>query len=161
MSVNLHKPHVIVLPEDDANRQIANGFVLDANLKPRNIQVLPAAGGWSKVLDSFVKEQIAALRKYEHRYVVLLIDFDDRVVARTHRVVKEFPNDVCDRVFLRGTWNEPESLRKHCGESLENIGKKLAAECFRDETELWQHPLLKHNQAERGRLNAAVKAILF
>jgi len=29
MSVNGHLPHVLVLPEDDANRQLANGFVLD------------------------------------------------------------------------------------------------------------------------------------
>lgn len=28
MSVNKYKPHVLVLPEDDANRQLANGFLL-------------------------------------------------------------------------------------------------------------------------------------
>ncbi len=26
MSVNKYKPHVLILPEDDADRQIANGF---------------------------------------------------------------------------------------------------------------------------------------
>ena len=29
MSVNKYQPHVLVLPEDDANRQLANGFLLD------------------------------------------------------------------------------------------------------------------------------------
>jgi hypothetical protein len=29
MSVNKYHPHVLVLPEDDANRQLANGFLLD------------------------------------------------------------------------------------------------------------------------------------
>ena len=28
MSVNRHQPHVFVLPEDDANRQMAIGFIL-------------------------------------------------------------------------------------------------------------------------------------
>ena len=32
MSVNVYKPHVLVLPEDDADRQIANGFLLDPSL---------------------------------------------------------------------------------------------------------------------------------
>jgi hypothetical protein len=27
MSINKHLPHFLVLPEDDANRQIANGFI--------------------------------------------------------------------------------------------------------------------------------------
>jgi hypothetical protein len=27
MSANKYKPHVVVLPEDDANRQLANGFL--------------------------------------------------------------------------------------------------------------------------------------
>jgi hypothetical protein len=28
MAVNRYKPHIYVVPEDDANRQIANGFLL-------------------------------------------------------------------------------------------------------------------------------------
>ncbi len=42
MSVNRALPHVLVLPEDDANRQIANGFLLalDSSVQ-RRIQVLP------------------------------------------------------------------------------------------------------------------------
>lgn len=45
MSVNFYKPHVLVLPEDDANRQIAIGFLLDPGLKQRNIQILTPSGG--------------------------------------------------------------------------------------------------------------------
>ena len=40
MSVNKYLPHVLVLPEDDANRQLANGFLLDPNLLDRRIQLL-------------------------------------------------------------------------------------------------------------------------
>jgi len=76
VSVNNHKPHVIVLPEDDANRQIANGFLLDPSIKLRNIQVLNPAGGWGKVLDRFLDDHVAELRKWPQRHLVLLIDFD-------------------------------------------------------------------------------------
>ena len=45
MSVNNHRPHVLVLPEDEANEELVNGFLLDPSIKLRNIQVLPSAGG--------------------------------------------------------------------------------------------------------------------
>jgi hypothetical protein len=48
MSLNKHKPHLIVLPEDDANRQIANGFINSSNVNQRAIQVLPPVGGLEK-----------------------------------------------------------------------------------------------------------------
>lgn len=161
MSVNAYQPHVLVLPEDEANRQMANGFVLHAHLKPRNIQILPPSGGWGKVLNSFVNDHIAGLRKYPHRHLVLLIDFDGHVEERRDHFVAQFPPDVRERVFLLGTSSEPEPLKKSHGNSLEAIGKQLATECERDETELWAHRLLAHNAAERQRLNAKVKAILF
>lgn len=47
MSINKYKAHLLVLPEDDANRQMANGFILDPNLNERVIQVLPPVGGWN------------------------------------------------------------------------------------------------------------------
>jgi len=31
MSPNQYQPHILVLPEDDANRQIANGFIQAPN----------------------------------------------------------------------------------------------------------------------------------
>jgi hypothetical protein len=45
---NKFKPHVLVLPEDDANRQIANGFLSNSKLVVRAIQVLPIVGGWQE-----------------------------------------------------------------------------------------------------------------
>ena len=52
MSINAYKPHLLVLPEDDANREMANGFLLDSRVLMCNMQVLPPAGGWKKALDS-------------------------------------------------------------------------------------------------------------
>jgi hypothetical protein len=63
VSVNKHLPHVFVLPEDDANRQLAKGFELQIDpSRLRRIQVLPAAGGWNEVLKSFLADHVIALR---------------------------------------------------------------------------------------------------
>lgn len=161
MSVNNHRPHVLVLPEDEANEELVNGFLLDPSIKLRSIQVLPCAGGWSKVLDSFVANHIAGLRQFKDRHLVLLVDFDDHVKERTALFIAAIPLDVADRVFLLGPKTEPEPLRKQLGVSREHIGKTLAAECLHDEDTTWQHNLLVHNATERARLNDKVKGILF
>ena len=54
MSVNRYLPHVLALPEDDANRQLANGFLLDQYVSTHKIQVLPEVGGWTQVLELFL-----------------------------------------------------------------------------------------------------------
>ncbi|QEI40683.1 hypothetical protein BMF77_01255 [Dolichospermum sp. UHCC 0315A] len=41
MSINKNKPHLLILPEDDANRQIVNGFIQNLNVNNRAIQILP------------------------------------------------------------------------------------------------------------------------
>lgn len=49
--MNRFKPHLLVLPEDDANRQIAVGFLLEPALRLRSIQILPPARGWLAARD--------------------------------------------------------------------------------------------------------------
>ena len=73
MSVNKHLPHVLVLPEDDANRQLANGFYLEID-RPRQMQVLPVAGGWNEVLNSFKRDHVAEMERRANRFVVLASD---------------------------------------------------------------------------------------
>ncbi|MEL6815565.1 MAG: hypothetical protein AAFP03_12215, partial [Cyanobacteria bacterium J06598_3] len=53
MSVNKYQECLLVLPEDDANRQLANGFSNNIGINENVIQVLPEAGGWKKVLNKF------------------------------------------------------------------------------------------------------------
>jgi len=109
MSVNRYQPHILVLPEDDANRQLANGFLLDIpNIG--QIQILAEAGGWTQVRDRFVSDHIDGMRKYDGRFMVLLIDFDDHV-NRLKTVKARIPNDLVDKVFILGTLSEPEALR--------------------------------------------------
>lgn len=161
MSVNVFKPHVLILPEDDANRQIVNGFLLDPSLNQRAIHPLPVAGGWVKVREDVSATQVAQLRKYPERHLVLLIDFDEDVVERTRAFQEVIPDDVRDRVYLLGTKDEPEPLRKACGSSLEKIGEQLANDCANKDVGLWGHAMLVHNQVEVGRLNKNVKPFLF
>ncbi len=161
MSVNNYLPHLLVLPEDKANEELANGFLLDPSIQQNKVRVLPCAGGWSKVLASFEASQIEGLRRFPNRHLVLLVDFDDHVEERTEKFAEAFPADVKDRVFLLGTKTEPEPLRKQMRKSLEQIGKALAAECRLDEETTWKHDLLAHNTDERKRLNATVKGFLF
>lgn len=161
MSVNKHKPHVLVLPEDDANREIANGFLRELSLNQRCIQILPIEGGWGKVLDAFVKRHLSGLRTHPQRHLVLLIDFDEQVEERMQLFMDVIPEDVRERVYLLGTLDEPEPLRRDCGRSLEKIGETLAAACAADESGLWEHAFLKHNEPELNRLITNVKPFLF
>jgi hypothetical protein len=45
MRVNKFVEHTLVIPEDDANRQIINGFILNLNVNKTAIQILPIANG--------------------------------------------------------------------------------------------------------------------
>jgi hypothetical protein len=95
MSVNKHKPHILVLPEDDANRQIAVGFI--RNLDPRSIQVMPIADGWKKTIEQFTNDYASRMRQFSARRIVLLIDFD-RDQERLNYVKRQIPADLSDRV---------------------------------------------------------------
>jgi hypothetical protein len=159
MSVNKYRPHVLVLPEDDANRQLANGFQLDPLLNTRRMQVLEVADGWRKVLDCFKQEHVPEMKRNQNQFMVLLIDFDKRE-DRLDIVRAEIPPDLKDRVFVLGVWDEPEKLRQDLG-SFETTGLALAKDC-RDNAEVtWSHNLLCHNASELERLRKHVRPILF
>jgi hypothetical protein len=137
MSADKHQPHVLVLPEDDANRQMARGFLLDQSVSIRRIQVLPVAGGWRKALDSFGAEHIREMDRYPNRSMVLLIDFDGHKERLTY--AKTFvPDHLIDRVFVIGVWTEPEKIRADLG-SYEEIGMALAKDCREETDTAWAH----------------------
>jgi len=92
VSVNRYRPHLLVIPEDDANRQVANGFVQDDRIDPRAAQVLPPAGGWTHVIDGFLG-RAKTMARFPGQKVVLLIDFDEQ-----NRLLERMAHDV--RPFL-------------------------------------------------------------
>jgi hypothetical protein len=161
MAANKYQPHVIVLPEDDANRQILNGFQLELPRENfRQFQVEPTAGGWNAVMDSFESSHISSMREYPDRRMVLVIDFDDDFESRLINARGRIPVDLQDRVFVLGARNEPEDLRAGAG-SFEEIGRQLALDCKENTEILWGGELLKHNANELARLSALFREIFF
>lgn len=159
---NKYIPHVLVLPEDDANRQIANGFTLHPSLNSRVIQVLPPPGGWSRVVESFCSNQVTDLRRYAERRMVLLIDYDGQFPQRLDDIREQIPDDLLERVFILGVLSEPEELKRdlrHPG--FEKIGEALADDCSQNTQNMWGNHLLRHNHDELERLIQDVKPFLF
>ncbi|MDB5347588.1 MAG: hypothetical protein JWP89_5965 [Schlesneria sp.] len=161
MSVNKFLPHVYVIPEDRADEQLANGFVLHDQVNVRQIQVLPCVDGWPGVLDKFRTEYVTYLRNNKDGYVVLLIDFDSDYVNRRDRFDKEIPADLKNRVFVIGAKDTPEILRQELGKNFEEIGLSLAEDCYKGGVTLWGHEHLQHNEPDRVGLIRTVKSILF
>ncbi len=161
MSVNKYLPHVYVIPEDRANEQIANGFVLHDQVKANRIDVLPCAGGWSAVREKFTAEYIAHLRKFKDGYILLLIDFDDCYDTRRIAFDEAVPDDLKSRVFVVGSKESPEVLRRRLLLNLEDLGMALADDCYEGTTDVWSHEHLRHNDPDLQRLTETVKSILF
>ncbi len=157
----MDRPHILVLPEDAANRQLVNGFLLEVDLiRQRQMQVLRVAGGWKRVLECFQSDHIKDLKRYSHRFMVLLIDFDGQK-DRFDKASAVVPDDLKDEVFIIGGWGEPEDLRKYGLGSPETIGKALAKDCREDTDTTWGHALLQHNAGELDRLRKHVRPLLF
>lgn len=160
MSVNKYLPHVYVIPEDDVDRRLANGFQLGVLSNGRQIQVLNEAGGWLKVVECFKKEHIPELERYPKRFVVLLIDFDKQQ-NRLNDVKTEIPEHLNERVFVLGVWSEPEDLKSDLRQDYEKIGLALAKDCCDNTNVTWTHDLFRHNANELARLRKHVRPILF
>ena len=160
MSVNSFLPHVFVLPEDDANSQIANGLTVSVLLLNRQIQVLPAAGGWSQVVERFKSQYVRKMDRNSLMSLILVIDLDGRE-ERLKRVKAEIPQHLTERVFVLGALTKPEALR-HAGlGSYEEIGLAMAKDCREGTDTIWGHELLRHNASEIERLRQHVRPILF
>lgn len=159
--MNKYAPHVYIIPEDDRNRQMAEGFTNHDQVLDRRIQVMPPAGGWSNVRRTFEEEYVQTLRKYPLAHVVMLIDFDGHFDERRKDFDMVIPADVRDRVFVIGSSKNPESLKKAMSISFEAMGRQLAEDCHAGTLQCWNHEQLVHNNSERERLVRIVKPFLF
>jgi hypothetical protein len=160
MSINKYRPHIFVIPEDDANRQLINGFLLHDAVADRAVDVRAPAGGWSKVLLVFEEEYVPLLYGSPHTHVMMLVDFDG-IEDRRNAFDKKIPDELRTRVFVLGSKDEPETLKREFGMSFERIGVSLAQECVEGEFRLWRHAHLIDNEAELRRMIDVVKPILF
>ena len=158
MSANRFLPHVLVLPEDDANRQLANGFQKRVT-SIRQMVVLRVAGGWKEVLNRFQADHVRGMELYDNRYMVLLLDFDGDV-TRLETAREAVPPELRDRVFILGALTNPEELKRAQGMTLEAIGSELADGCRENNNRTWGHDLLRHNEAELTRLRTRLGPII-
>jgi len=160
MGANKSRPHVLVLPEDKANLQVANGFHLEVPWnRQRQMQVLREAGGWNQVIELFESVHATEMHRNDNRFMVLLIDLDGRP-ERLANARARIPENLNQRVFILGAWTEPEALRPELG-TYEAIGAAMARSCREGADGIWQHHLLHHNMHEVERLLERVRPILF
>jgi hypothetical protein len=158
--VNRYHPHVLVLPEDRANEELANGFSLKLELNQRSIQILRHRHGWKTVLEEFSRDYIARMREYPKTIMILLMDFDEDK-DRANYVKEQIPEDLKARVFVLGVLSEPEALKRDLVQGYEAIGETLATDCFQETNGLWSHELLKHNRVELKRMVSSMRSLLF
>jgi hypothetical protein len=166
--VNRERPHVLILPEDAANRDIANGFYLDVDHQ-RALQVLPVQRGWTNVRDALQQTYVPELRRFRCAHLVALIDFDSQPGRHTLFTDDlELPADIAERVFIAGALTEVEDPRRSLvhrhlisPNTLEHIGGALAEECRNGGSLVWGDKLLAHNAVEVARMRTALRPILF
>jgi len=165
MSTNKYQKHILVLPEDDANRQIAHGFAKEPKLNDRVIEVARSAKGWRNVLNAFQNTYVHKMDKGKGKmmFLLMLIDFDGQYEKRLGYIKNEIPDELKERVFVLGAQSEPENLKNKIAnlKTFENIGKALAQDCVNETDNIWGHDLLKHNRNELERMISSVKPFLF
>ena len=166
MSCNEDRHHVHVLPEDAANSQLADGFLRSLSQSAsRQLHVLRVAGGWIKVLETFKAVHLPEMYGCPKRFMVLLIDFDEKVQVRLKQAWEYVPDHLNDRVFILGVRSEPEALKRAFHKdgrgSYTKIGEALAEDCRDESYKTWHHALLQHNAAELERLRRVVRPFLF
>jgi hypothetical protein len=156
--VNKYKDHLLIVPEDDANKDLAVGFQKIVR-QASAIHIESVAGGWSSVQER-LKNLVPSMQRFSCRRVLALVDYDEQEKRRDD-VLRDVPQGLLNRVYVLGVWSEPELLQRALDHrSREVIGEDLARECLGGTLALWQHPLLVHNTRELSRLRADVLPFL-
>jgi hypothetical protein len=152
---NKYEPHLLVIPEDEANRQILTGFNTHLDVNSRRIQVEPVAGGWKKALEKFKSDHITGMNRYDRRHVLIVIDFD-RHPERLEMARDYIPENLRERVFVLGCLSEPERIREVTGMTKEQLGEALAEACVCGQGDVWNSEMLLHNETELERMKRTI-----
>lgn len=152
MAPNKYKWHLIILPEDDATRQIANGLSDSRDELENAVQVLKECRGWQHTLDDLADQN---LQDYPERRVLLVIDFDKAEGRLDYIKKNELVQEFHDRVFVIGSKFEAEDLKRALGLKFNKLGEKLGKECS-----AWDTPLLADCKSEICRLKSDMEANL-
>lgn len=159
--MNKYRPHLYILPEDERNRQIAQGFLLHPAVIANSVKLMPPSGGWPRVRDLLQDEYAGLLRRYNDGHLLLLIDFDGDPVARTAQFTSHIPTDLESRIFVVGSRSTPEKLKSILLAPYERIGEELANDCVKNREGGWGHDELQHNESERRRMISIIRPFMF
>ena len=160
--MNKYRPHLYIVPEDDAERQLVVGFVGHHGVNDSAVQSVPPVGGWLKARDALLVEYVPKLKQSTDCHVLLAIDADGNGADRSRELVALVPAEVAQRVFVLSCAKDPEALRSALGgRAYAAIGRELASQCDSGEGDLWEHQQLRHNGEELARLTAKVRPFLF
>jgi len=153
MSLNRYRPHLVVLPEDDAYRQLMNGVKLAPSVNALCIEVHKPLRGWEKVLGAMT-DWAPSLDRFPEMHLLLLIDFDNDFTTRYQRFVEQSRQIGCfDRTFLLGIdHREAEDLKRAQRNSFESLGKSLVEGCPDRTSPLWNEAHLGCNRPEIERM---------
>ncbi|MGC4032337.1 MAG: hypothetical protein QM754_11515 [Tepidisphaeraceae bacterium] len=155
-----------MLPEDRADNAIAIGFRSHDQVQTARMQIVNVANGWARARDQLEAEYIPSLQCNENLHLVIVIDFDEQFVTRREDFDARVPAQLKNRVFVIGARKTPEVLKKAIKSSFgnlsfEEIGKKLAEDCYKRTSTIWSHSELQHNAPDLRRLFDVVRDILF
>lgn len=158
--INRERPHLLILPEDQANREIVNGFFIHSSVDLNRVQVMSNIGGWRNVCNKFEHVYVPKLNANTHCHVAMLVDFDEKPDRRAY-INGFIPATLQDRVFVIGVWSQPEKLKEDTNLTFEEIGRALEEDCPRQPGGLWNHELLRHNSVDVDHLWNTLGVILF
>jgi len=160
VSANNRRPHLLVLPEDDKNRQILVGFRNHDAVNSKQMPVERIANGWRRAVETFLQDHVGQMRRFPDRHLLIVIDFDQQP-QRRQEIFDQVPGDLRDRVYIIGSLDNPERLIASKRTNAEKLGRALAEDCTRGTDEHWCHNMLAHNHAELIRLRTNVRHFLF
>lgn len=161
MSANKYTQHLIVIPEDQAVRDMVNGFSTLLEINERQFYVYDLARGWERGKETLLKLSKGYMREYPSSYALLIVDFD-RNAHRGSEIKNQIPEEVRDRVFVVGVLNEPVNLKNSTGMKFEQLGLQIAEGCKDSNIDFWERQeLLAHNVDEIRRLSKAVRNLFF
>lgn len=160
MSINHYLPHLLILPEDEDNVRMANGFANHPQVKFGQLQILEESGGWRKAVaqisaNSYMQRHLG---KYAEGRILVLLDFDEDA-DRLAYIKAQIPESIRRKIFILGTWIEPQPFKRNLGYkiSFEATGHALVDDCRGQTAKVeWQHPHLQHNLDELARFKEEV-----
>lgn len=170
MSINRQQEHVIFFGEDEATRDLAQGFVESAKINELRCDVWHTFGtGWQSTVEAI---ELVNMVRYPLTRLVLVIDLDRKGVHHIDKIKREIAESPFkDRVYVIGGAKDVQALQRafvaanSIGKmSEQDTGRKIADECFKDEScieGVWANPELVGNVAELVRLCRDAKDIIF